>query len=128
MAAITSHLPHLIAFNIVGTADDIEGIAEREVIKYAAGRFSRFHPHRRFRPTMWRDVFLNNKEAVLDVLGRFNEDLSRLTRAIRDQDGDTLYEQFERTRRIRQSILDEDKDIRLAGARRPANSLSPLAA
>ena len=110
VAAVTSHLPHLIAFNIVGTADDIEGIAEREVIKYAAGGFRDFTRIAASDPTMWRDVFLHNKEAVLDVLGRFNEDLSRLTRAIRDQDGNTLFEQFERTRRIRQGILDEDKD------------------
>ena len=109
VAAITSHLPHLIAFNIVGTADDIEGIAEREVIKYAAGGFRDFTRIAASDPTMWRDVFLNNKEAVLDVLGRFNEDLSRLTRAIRDQDGETLFAQFERTKKIRQSILDEDQ-------------------
>ncbi len=108
VAAVTSHLPHLIAFNIVGTADDLEGIAEREVIKYAAGGFRDFTRIAASDPTMWRDVFLHNKEAVLEVLGRFNEDLSLLARAIRWGDGDKLFEVFERTRRIRQSILDED--------------------
>lgn len=110
VAAVTSHLPHLIAFNIVGTADDLEGIAEQEVIKYAAGGFRDFTRIAASDPTMWRDVFLNNREAVLEVLGRFNEDLSLLARAIRWGDGDKLFEQFERTRRIRQSIVDEKQD------------------
>jgi cyclohexadieny/prephenate dehydrogenase len=109
VAAVTSHLPHLIAYNIVGTADDLESVADQEVIKYAAGGFRDFTRIAASDPTMWRDVFLNNREAVLEVLGRFNEDLSQLARAIRWGDGDKLYETFERTRRIRQSILDEDK-------------------
>ena len=109
VAAITSHLPHLIAFNIVGTANDLEGITEREVIKYAAGGFRDFTRIAASDPTMWRDVFLHNREAVLEVLGRFNEDLAMLARAIRWGDGDQLFEQFERTRKIRQNILDDEK-------------------
>ncbi len=106
VAAVTSHLPHLIAFNIVGTVDDLEGITEREIIKYATGGFHDFTRIAASDPTMWRDVFLNNREAVLEVLGRFNEDLSMLARAIRWGKGDQLYSLFERTRRIRKSILD----------------------
>ena len=110
VAAITSHLPHLIAFNIVGTADDLEGIAEREVIKYAAGGFRDFTRIAASDPTMWRDVFLHNKDAVLEVLGRFNADLDQLTDAIRRGDGDLLFKQFKRTKHIRQNILDEEQD------------------
>ena len=111
VAAITSHLPHLIAFNIVGTADDLEGVGEREVIKYAAGGFRDFTRYRRVRPPPCGETcFLHNKEAVLEVLGRFNEDLSSLTKAIDEGDGDKLFEQFERTRHIRQSILDDERD------------------
>ncbi len=108
VAAITSHLPHLIAFNIVGTADDIEGVAEQEVIKYAAGGFRDFTRIAASDPTMWRDVFLHNKDAVLEVLERFNEDLGSLTKAIKEGDGDKLFKQFERTRHIRQNILDDE--------------------
>ena len=108
VAAMTSHLPHLIAFNIVGTADDLQGIREREIIKYAAGGFRDFTRIAASDPTMWRDIFLNNKEAVLEVLGRFNEDLSALARAIRWNDGEQLYALFERTRKIRQNIIDEE--------------------
>ena len=110
VAAITSHLPHLIAFNIVGTADDLEGVGEREVIKYAAGGFRDFTRIAASDPTMWRDVFLHNKEAVLEVLGRFNEDLASLAKAIKEEDGDKLFEQFERTRHIRQNILDDERN------------------
>ena len=81
--AITSHVPHLIAYNIVGTAHDLETVTEGEVIKYSAGGFRDFTRIAASDPTMWRDVFLNNREAVLEVLGRFNEDLSRLQRAMR---------------------------------------------
>ncbi len=109
VAAVTSHLPHLIAFNIVGTADDLETVTEREVIKYAAGGFRDFTRIAASDPVMWRDVFLNNKQAVLEVLERFNADLERLTQAIREDDGEVLYDQFKRTRHIRRGIIDEEK-------------------
>jgi cyclohexadieny/prephenate dehydrogenase len=108
--AITSHVPHLIAYNIVGTADDLENVTEGEVIKYSAGGFRDFTRIAASDPTMWRDVFLNNKEAVLEVLGRFSEDLSALQRAIRWGDGDALFNLFARTRAIRRSIIDAGQD------------------
>jgi len=108
--AITSHVPHLIAYNIVGTADDLEAVTESEVIKYSAGGFRDFTRIAASDPTMWRDVFLNNREAVLEVLGRFSEDLSALQRAIRWGDGDALFNLFTRTRAIRRSILDAGQD------------------
>jgi cyclohexadieny/prephenate dehydrogenase len=108
--AITSHVPHLIAYNIVGTADDLEAVTEGEVIKYSAGGFRDFTRIAASDPTMWRDVFLNNKEAVLEVLGRFNEDLSALQRAIRWGDGDALFKLFSRTRDIRRGIVDAGQD------------------
>ncbi|HLL28224.1 MAG TPA: prephenate/arogenate dehydrogenase family protein [Xanthobacteraceae bacterium] len=104
--AITSHLPHLIAYNIVGTAADLETGTRSEVIKFSAGGFRDFTRIAASDPTMWRDVFLNNKEAVLEMLGRFNEDLAALTRAIRTGDGDTLFDRFTRTRAIRRSIIE----------------------
>jgi cyclohexadieny/prephenate dehydrogenase len=104
--AITSHLPHLIAYNIVGTAADLETGTRSEVIKFSAGGFRDFTRIAASDPIMWRDVFLNNKEAVLEMLGRFNEDLAALTRAIRTGDGDTLFERFTRTRAIRRSIIE----------------------
>ena len=104
--AITSHLPHLIAYNIVGTAADLETGTRSEVIKFSAGGFRDFTRIAASDPTMWRDVFLNNKEAVLEMLGRFNEDLAALTRAIRTGDGDSLFERFTRTRAIRRSIIE----------------------
>ena len=104
--AITSHLPHLIAYNIVGTAHDLERVTEGEVIKYSAGGFRDFTRIAASDPTMWRDVFLNNRDAVLDVLGRFNEDLAVLQRAIRDGDGDKLFAFFTRTRAIRRAIIE----------------------
>ena len=94
MLAITSHLPHLIAYTIVGTADDLAKVTRREVIKYSAGGFRDFTRIAASDPTMWRDVFLNNRDAVLEVLGRFNEDLSALQRAIRWGDGEALFEAF----------------------------------
>jgi cyclohexadieny/prephenate dehydrogenase len=103
--AVTSHLPHLIAYNIVGTAADLETVTQSEVIKFSAGGFRDFTRIAASDPTMWRDVFLNNKEAVLEMLGRFTEDLSRLQRAIRWGDGDTLFETFTRTRAIRRNII-----------------------
>ncbi|HVT55326.1 MAG TPA: prephenate/arogenate dehydrogenase family protein [Xanthobacteraceae bacterium] len=104
--AITSHLPHLIAYNIVGTAADLESRTLSEVIKFSAGGFRDFTRIAASDPTMWRDVFLNNKDAVLEMLGRFNEDLSILTRAIRNGDGEALFDLFTRTRAIRRSIIE----------------------
>ena len=104
--AITSHLPHLIAYTIVGTATDIEDALKSEVIKFSAGGFRDFTRIAASDPTMWRDVFLNNREAVLEMLGRFNEDLTALQRAIRWGEGDKLLELFTRTRAIRRGIID----------------------
>lgn len=104
--AITSHVPHLIAYNIVGTAADLEQVTQSEVIKFSAGGFRDFTRIAASDPTMWRDVFLNNKEAVLEMISRFNEDLAALARAIRWDDGDALYDLFSRTRSIRRSIID----------------------
>jgi cyclohexadieny/prephenate dehydrogenase len=103
--AITSHVPHLIAYNIVGTAADLEEVTQSEVIKFSAGGFRDFTRIAASDPTMWRDVFLNNKEAVLEMLGRFNEDLAALQRAIRWSDGEALFNLFARTRAIRLSII-----------------------
>jgi cyclohexadieny/prephenate dehydrogenase len=108
--AVTSHLPHLIAYTIVGTASDLEGVTESEVIKYSAGGFRDFTRIAASDPTMWRDVFLSNKEAVLEMLQRFTEDLTALQRAIRVGDGDQLFEHFERTRAIRRSIIELGQD------------------
>jgi cyclohexadieny/prephenate dehydrogenase len=108
--AITSHLPHLIAYNIVGTAHDLEQVTEGEVIKYSASGFRDFTRIAASDPTMWRDVFLNNRDAVLEVLGRFNEDLSQLQRAVRNGDGQTLFDLFTRTRAIRRAIVDIGQD------------------
>jgi cyclohexadieny/prephenate dehydrogenase len=103
--AITSHLPHLIAYNIVGTAEDLAAVTQSEVIKFSAGGFRDFTRIAASDPTMWRDVFLHNKDAVLEMLGRFSEDLSVLTRAIRYGDGETLHKHFTRTRAIRRGIV-----------------------
>jgi cyclohexadieny/prephenate dehydrogenase len=108
--AVTSHLPHLIAFTIVGTASDLEGVTESEVIKYSAGGFRDFTRIAASDPTMWRDIFLTNREAVLDMLQRFSEDLSLLQRAIRWGEGDTLFDLFTRTRAIRRSIIEQGQD------------------
>jgi cyclohexadieny/prephenate dehydrogenase len=103
--AITSHLPHLIAYNIVGTADDLQTVTQSEVIKFSAGGFRDFTRIAASDPIMWRDVFLNNREAILEMLGRFNEDLAALHKAIRWGDGVMLEEFFTRTRAIRRSII-----------------------
>jgi cyclohexadieny/prephenate dehydrogenase len=103
--AVTSHLPHLIAYNIVGTAADLEGVTRGEVMKYSAGGFRDFTRIAASDPTMWRDVFLANKDAVLEILGRFTEDLQALSRAIRWGEGDKLFELFSRTRDIRRGII-----------------------
>jgi cyclohexadieny/prephenate dehydrogenase len=108
--AVTSHLPHLIAYTIVGTASDLEGVTQSEVIKYSAGGFRDFTRIAASDPTMWRDVFLTNKDAVLEMLQRFTEDLTALQRAIRVGDGDQLFEHFARTRAIRRSIIEEGQD------------------
>jgi cyclohexadieny/prephenate dehydrogenase len=108
--AVTSHLPHLIAYTIVGTASDLEGVTQGEVIKYSAGGFRDFTRIAASDPTMWRDVFLNNRDAVLDVLQRFSEDLSMLQRAIRWGDGDTLFDLFSRTRAVRRTIVEQGQD------------------
>jgi cyclohexadieny/prephenate dehydrogenase len=108
--AVTSHLPHLIAYTIVGTADDLEGVTQGEVIKYSAGGFRDFTRIAASDPTMWRDVFLTNKDAVLDMLQRFTEDLTALQKAIRVGDGDQLFDHFTRTRAIRRSIIEEGQD------------------
>lgn len=108
--AITSHLPHLIAFNIVATAFDMETVEEGEVVKYSAGGFRDFTRIAASDPVMWRDVFLNNKDAVLECLGRFSEDLAALQRAIRWGDGETLFNEFTRARSIRKAIIDAGQD------------------
>ena len=103
--AVTSHLPHLIAYNIVGTAADLEEVTRGEVIKYSAGGFRDFTRIAASDPVMWRDVFLANKDAVLEILGRFTEDLQALSRAIRWGEGDKLEELFTRTREIRRGVI-----------------------
>ncbi|UYY57384.1 prephenate/arogenate dehydrogenase family protein [Sphingomonas sp. S2-65] len=108
--AVTSHLPHLIAYTIVGTASDLEEVTASEVIKYSAGGFRDFTRIAASDPTMWRDVFLGNREAVLDMLQRFTEDLTSLQRAIRWGKGDELFELFSRTRAVRRSIIDQGQD------------------
>jgi cyclohexadieny/prephenate dehydrogenase len=123
--AITSHLPHLIAYTIVSTADELEGVTESEVLKFSAGGFRDFTRIAASDPTMWRDVFLNNKDAVLEMLGEFQEDLSKLTRAIRRGDGDALFEHFSRTRAIRRGILNIGQDAASADFGRPHQGLPP---
>jgi len=108
--AVTSHLPHLIAYNIVGTAADLETVTEAEVIKFSAGGFRDFTRIAASDPTMWRDVFLNNREAVLEILQRLTEDVTMLQRAIRWGDGDQLFDLFTRTRAIRRSIIEQGQD------------------
>ena len=108
--AITSHVPHLIAFNIVGTAAHLEAVTQSEVIKYSAGGFRDFTRIAASDPVMWRDVFMNNGEAVLEMLARFSEDLTSLQRAIRWKDGEALEKLFSRTRDIRRSIIEAGQD------------------
>lgn len=108
--AVTSHVPHLIAYTIVGTASDLEEVTRSEVIKYSAGGFRDFTRIAASDPTMWRDVFLNNRDAVLEILQRFSEDLTALQRAIRWGDGDALFNLFTRTRAIRRSIIEQGQD------------------
>ncbi len=108
--AVTSHAPHLIAYTMVGVADDLRRVTNTEVIKYSAAGFRDFTRIAASDPTMWRDVFLNNKEATLEILGRFTEELFALQRAIRTGDGDHLHEYFTRTRAIRRGIIEAGQD------------------
>jgi cyclohexadieny/prephenate dehydrogenase len=129
--AITSHLPHLIAYNIVGTAAELEDSLRSEVLKFSAGGFRDFTRIAASDPTMWRDVFLNNRDAVLEMLGRFNEDLTALQRMIRRGDGDGLHSLFTRTRAIRRSIVEQGQETaapdfgRLAKDEEPAADVAP---
>jgi cyclohexadieny/prephenate dehydrogenase len=122
--AITSHLPHLIAYTIVGTADELAKVTSSEVIKFSAGGFRDFTRIAASDPTMWRDVFLANKDAVLEMLGTFTEDLSKLTRAIRRGDGEALFEHFTRTRAIRRGIVEIGQDSAAPDFGRPHANLT----
>src|SRR3954447_7552425 len=117
--AITSHLPHLIAYTIVGTATDLEEDTKSEVIKFSAGGFRDFTRIAASDPVMWRDIFLNNREAVLEMLGRFLEDLSKLQRMVRVGDGPGMEELFTRTRKIRRSIITAGQETAAADFGRP---------
>ncbi|SMX31619.1 prephenate/arogenate dehydrogenase family protein [Actibacterium lipolyticum] len=108
--AVTSHAPHLIAYTMVGVADDLRRVTDSEVIKYSAAGFRDFTRIAASDPTMWRDVFLNNKEATLEILGRFTEELFALQRAIRTGDGEHLHDYFTRTRAIRRGIIEAGQD------------------
>ncbi len=108
--AVTSHTPHLIAYTMVGVADDLGRVTDSEVIKYSAAGFRDFTRIAASDPTMWRDVFLNNKDATLEILGRFTEELFALQRAIRTEDGDMLHDYFTRTRAIRRGIVEAGQD------------------
>ncbi len=108
--AVTSHAPHLIAYTMVGVADDLRRVTDSEVIKYSAAGFRDFTRIAASDPTMWRDVFLTNKEATLEILGRFTEELFALQRAIRTGDGDHLHAYFTRTRAIRRGIIEAGQD------------------
>lgn len=108
--AVTSHAPHLIAYTMVGVADDLQRVTETEVVNYSAAGFRDFTRIAASDPTMWRDVFLNNKEATLEILGRFTEELFDLQRAIRRGDGEKLFDYFTHTRAIRRGIIDAGQD------------------
>lgn len=124
--AITSHVPHLIAYTIVGTADELGQVTRSEVLKFSAGGFRDFTRIAASDPTMWRDVFLANKDAVLEMLGTFSEDLSQLTRAIRRGDGDALFDLFTRTRAIRRGIVSIGQDAEAPDFGRPHDRLPPV--
>jgi len=108
--AVTSHVPHLIAYTMVGVADHLRRVTEQEVINYSAAGFRDFTRIAASDPTMWRDVFLSNKEATLDILGRFTEELFVLQRAIRMGEGETLHAYFTRTRALRRGIIEAGQD------------------
>ena len=112
--AVTSHAPHLIAYTMVGVADDLSRVTDTEVVNYSAAGFRDFTRIAASDPTMWRDVFLNNKEATLEILGRFTEELFALQRAIRTGDGDHLFDYFTRTRAIRRGIIEAGQDTDVA--------------
>ncbi|KKB07679.1 prephenate/arogenate dehydrogenase family protein [Devosia chinhatensis] len=124
--AITSHVPHLIAYNIVGTVADLEADTKSEVIKFSASGFRDFTRIAASDPVMWRDVFLTNRDAVLEMLGRFNEDLSRLQRAVRTGDGPALEALFTRTRTIRRSIINAGQETAAADFGRPHDTPPPV--
>jgi cyclohexadieny/prephenate dehydrogenase len=126
--AVTSHLPHLIAYTIVGTADELSEVTRSEVLQFSAGGFRDFTRIAASDPTMWRDVFLANKDAVLEMLGRFNEDIAGLTRAIRRGDGEALFAHFSRTRAIRKGIvaIGQDSPAPDFGRAHPALAVEPL--
>jgi cyclohexadieny/prephenate dehydrogenase len=117
--AIVSHLPHLIAYNIVGTAEHLEAVSKTEVIKYSASGFRDFTRLAASDPTMWRDVCLHNREAILEMLGRFTEDLQALQRAIRFGEGEALFELFTRTRAVRQGIIEAGQETAAPDFGRP---------
>lgn len=117
--AITSHIPHLIAYNIVGTVSDLEADTQSEVIKFSASGFRDFTRIAASDPVMWRDIFLSNKGAVLEMLGRFTEDLTALQRAIRRDDGQALFDMFTRTREIRRGVIEAGQDTEEADFGRP---------
>ena len=110
VVAVTSHTPHLIAYTMVGVADDLSRVTDSEVVQFSAGGFRDFTRIAASDPTMWRDVFLNNKDATLEILGRFTEELFVLQRAIRQGDGDLLHDYFTRTRSIRRGIIEAGQD------------------
>jgi cyclohexadieny/prephenate dehydrogenase len=110
VCAVVSHIPHLIAYTMVGVADDLSKVSEKEVIKFSAAGFRDFTRIAASDPTMWRDVFLTNKEATIEMLGRFTEELFALQRAIRTGDGEQLHAYFTRTRAIRRGILQAGQD------------------
>ncbi|MEL7258128.1 MAG: prephenate/arogenate dehydrogenase family protein [Pseudomonadota bacterium] len=110
VCAVVSHIPHLIAYTMVGVADDLRRVSDREVVKFSAGGFRDFTRIAASDPTMWRDVFLNNKDATLDILGRFSEELFKLQSAIRAGDGEHLHRYFTRTREIRRGIIEAGQD------------------
>jgi cyclohexadieny/prephenate dehydrogenase len=127
--AITSHLPHLIAYTIVGTAEEFSQVSRSEVLKFSAGGFRDFTRIAASDPTMWRDVFLHNKDAVLEMLAQFSEDLAKLTRAMRRGDGETLFDHFTRTRAIRRGIVQIGQDSAAPdfGRPHPAKDMAPIA-
>jgi cyclohexadieny/prephenate dehydrogenase len=110
VCVVVSHAPHLIAYTMVGVADDLRRVTDSEVIKYSAAGFRDFTRIAASDPTMWRDVFMNNKDATLEILGRFTEELFALQRAIRTGDGDHLHDYFTRTRAIRRGIIEAGQD------------------
>jgi cyclohexadieny/prephenate dehydrogenase len=123
--AITSHVPHLIAYSIVGTADDLAAVTRSEVLQYSAGGFRDFTRIAASDPTMWRDIFLANKSGVLEMLRRFNQDVAKLARAIEKSDGDALFDLFARTRAIRRGIIEIGQDSGAPDFGRPHPSLPP---